>query len=72
MADIEINSDEDRKVPLSKFNRPGKMTPAENKEAFAADYTRECEVCGSKPVVNETGLCGPCTFGEADTVGGNW
>lgn len=68
----EIHSKEDRAIPLSKFNKPGTMTPEENEEAFAADYTRDCDVCGDKPVVNATGLCGPCTWGEADTVGGNW
>lgn len=31
-----------------------------------------CEVCGASPVVPITGMCGPCTFGEADTAGGNW
>jgi hypothetical protein len=31
-----------------------------------------CEVCGARPVVRATGLCGPCTFGEAETAGGNW
>ena len=36
------------------------------------DWTQECEVCGQTPVVPVTGMCGPCTFGEADTVGGNW
>lgn len=30
-----------------------------------ADYSRKCEVCEQTPVVSETGLCGPCTFGEA-------
>ena len=41
-------------------------------EAFEALWDVECEVCGAKPVVRATGLCGPCTFGEADTAGGNW
>ena len=41
-------------------------------EAFKADWERECEVCSAKPVVNATGMCGPCTFGEAETVDGNW
>lgn len=69
----EIWSDDERKFPLSTFNKPGQTkSKVENEEAFAADYTRECEVFESKPVVNATGLCGPCTFGEADTVGGNW
>lgn len=36
------------------------------------DWTRRCEVCGATPVLPVTGMCGPCTFGEADTVDGNW
>lgn len=36
------------------------------------DWTHECEVCGQTPIVPFTGLCGPCTFGEANTAGGNW
>lgn len=36
------------------------------------DWTSECENCGATPVVPCTGLCGPCTFGEADTADGDW
>ncbi len=36
------------------------------------DWSAECEVCGASPCVPLTGMCGPCTFGEADTIGGNW
>lgn len=36
------------------------------------DWSSECEVCGSRPIVPITGMCGPCTFGEAETIGGNW
>lgn len=36
------------------------------------DWTEECDICGESPIVPCTGMCGPCTFGEADTVGGNW
>ncbi len=33
----------------------------------------ECESCGTKTVLVEAvGLCGPCCFGEADTINGNW
>ena len=33
----------------------------------------ECESCGMDTVlVEEVGLCGPCCFGEADTIMGNW
>lgn len=36
------------------------------------DWSRQCETCGGLPVVQATGLCGPCTFGESGTAGGNW
>ena len=36
------------------------------------DWDTECEVCGQKPVMPLTGMCGPCTTGEASTLGGNW
>ena len=55
------------------------MTPDEKRieqmsdeEAFEKDWNRRCEVCDATPVVFATSLCGPCTFGEANTAGGNW
>lgn len=36
------------------------------------DWSRGCENCQARPVVPCTGLCGPCTFGEAETANGNW
>ncbi|TAK30967.1 MAG: hypothetical protein EPO40_06135 [Myxococcaceae bacterium] len=36
------------------------------------DWTKPCEVCGAKPVLRDLGMCGPCTFGESGTAGGNW
>jgi hypothetical protein len=39
---------------------------------FEPDWLETCDLCDSSPVVSSTGLCGPCTFGEADTVAGNW
>ena len=36
------------------------------------DNTVPCEVCGSLPTVHPTCLCGPCCFGEAETINGNW
>lgn len=41
-------------------------------KALQEDWSNRCEICGGSPVVPETGMCGPCTFGEADTAGGNW
>lgn len=31
-----------------------------------------CEQCHSVPTVPLTKLCGPCTFGDPSTAGGNW
>ncbi len=36
------------------------------------DWNSKCMVCDSVPTLPITGMCGPCTFGEAETVGGNW
>lgn len=44
----------------------------EHEPDMTPDWETPCEVCGQTPTVPLTGLCGPCTFGEADTVGGNW
>ncbi len=41
-------------------------------EELQPDWSRKCEVCGASPVLPATGMCGPCTFGEADTAGGDW
>lgn len=36
------------------------------------DWGLECDVCGMSPAMPLTGLCGPCNFGEADTILGDW
>lgn len=51
-----------------KKHKPRPATP----EQTRPDWERRCEVCGNSPVVPITGMCGPCTFGEAETAGGNW
>lgn len=38
----------------------------------AKDHDTECEICEATPTVHPTGLCGPCCFGEVDTINGNW
>lgn len=61
---------------MSKKSREPIATPiipeTMREEDIAPDWTNDCEVCGATPVVPATGLCGPCTFGEAETAGGNW
>lgn len=48
--------------------RPTTLT----REESMPDWSRKCLVCGQKPVLPVTGMCGPCTFGDANTVNGNW
>ena len=62
MTDDEIHTIEQREAAGEDLDN----------HAFDKDWTRKCEVCGQKPVVLATGLCGPCTWGESDTIGGNW
>ncbi len=47
---------------------------------YEPDYEATCEVCGQSPVVtlvlngkvvHSTGMCGPCTWGEAATLDPN-
>jgi len=52
--------------PQSREGKKGEEPDTEK------DWENECEVCGGLPTVPATGLCGPCTFGEAETAGGNW
>lgn len=56
------------KAARDKWRREG---PPSNVETDP-DYETQCEVCGSSPIVPATSMCGPCTFGEAETIGGNW
>lgn len=46
--------------------------PLSDEAMTKPDWTKSCDNCGESPIVPATGLCGPCTFGEADTAGGNW
>lgn len=43
-----------------------------NDKPMRPNWDGKCSVCGDTPTVPLTGLCGPCTFGEAQTAGGNW
>ena len=58
--------------------RKKRIKPVETAQAkdddfdSSPDWTSECENCGATPTVTDSGMCGPCTFGEADTAGGNW
>ena len=47
-------------------------TAASTKGDFRPDWSMKCDNCLASPVVPLTGLCGPCNFGEAETVNGGW
>lgn len=36
------------------------------------DWDHDCDICGARPIVPLSGMCGPCTFGEAETAMGAW
>lgn len=66
---------EARKTKYRTFNEittPKRTEPELSDEQAFEKVDKPCEVCDARPVVRATGLCGPCTFGEADTAGGNW
>jgi hypothetical protein len=52
--------------------RRAKIAPEVPAELVEPDWAATCENCGATPVLPMTGMCGPCTFGEAETAGGNW
>jgi hypothetical protein len=61
---VQKHADRQRKKPLKQVKADG--------SDLRHDWNHQCENCGATPVVPETGLCGPCTFGEAETANGNW
>jgi hypothetical protein len=55
---------------VAQKNKPATEKRVET--GMEPDWEHKCEVCGERPIVPATGMCGPCTFGEAETFGGNW
>jgi len=41
-------------------------------ESNKPDWKGKCDVCGATPIMPLTGMCGPCSTGEAETINGNW
>lgn len=56
---------------MSKHKRKQAENQDDEARASRKNFDVACQ-CGQKPTVGDTGLCGPCCFGEAETVGGNW
>jgi hypothetical protein len=54
--------------PLDQIKRLEKVRSQEK-----GKYYGECIACEQETVLlKETEMCGPCTFGEAETLYGNW
>ena len=47
-------------------------TPEKMREDYEPDYMKACENCETSPIVPVSGLCGPCHWGMAGTIDGNW
>jgi len=63
MKDMRHSKDTPKRKPQKRHTFDPENKP---------DWTTDCEVCGQRPIVPITGMCGPCTFGEAATANGNW
>lgn len=61
-------------MPMTQMNESRKLPDhtAKQKAQFRPSWIQKCDNCGQSPIVPVTNLCGPCTFGEADTVMGGW
>lgn len=46
--------------------------PVACKQCSDPDWNGKCIVCHASPIMPITEMCGPCTFGEAETANGNW
>ena len=57
---------------MKKKKQSKEQIDKDTERAFRKNYKVSCMVCEQKPTVGDLGLCGPCTWGEADTYGGNW
>lgn len=58
--------------PQRRALKPNAEVIGEDDPRVRPAWSKSCENCGQKPIVPMTGMCGPCTFGEAETAGGNW
>ena len=61
-----------RQGPAQRRQRPDLLRGSILSGRTEPDWNTPCDVCGATPTVPATGMCGPCTFGEAATAGGNW
>ena len=62
----------EKRQSMSKKKKSEKKSKPTHDPDTEPDWTGKCSVCGASPVVPATCMCGPCTWGEAETADGNW
>lgn len=60
------------KETADKWAKKNKKLPPLREMPFGKPTKLPCEICGAVPTLPLTKLCGPCTFGDPATAGGNW
>lgn len=80
--DLEIGGARDKRIKDARENyvtqdemkRAGKAMPHNFNpmQKGRRKGVKRCIVCMTLPAIPETEMCGPCTFGESETVDGNW
>ena len=68
-------SDQDPRLsalPVAPDYTDEQLDAMSEEERGRPDWGHRCQVCDATPVVPITGMCGPCSFGEAETANGNW
>jgi len=69
---ITFHLDEPGRPPEVEGDATGMIGMSRDDPRIQPDWDTACGQCGSKPVVPLSGMCGPCTFGERETEGGDW
>jgi hypothetical protein len=59
-------------VGIQRLQKLLAKTDYKGDPGVSPDWETKCEVCEAVPTLPATGMCGPCTFGAAETAGGNW
>jgi len=54
------------------MSKQAPKSDAEIERDTEPDWKIKCSNCGAVPTLPITGMCGPCTFGEAETAEGDW
>ena len=67
----EVKNPCKRKIPIDEHWFDAN-TGKDKCDETEPDWSGKCDVCGQAPIIPVSGMCGPCTFGEAKTANGNW